>query len=347
MTPLGKLIAERIHAEGPMPLADYMALCLGHPELGYYMTRDPLGLGGDFITAPEISQVFGELIGAWLAAAWQQQGEKPFHLIELGPGRGTLMKDALRATKRVPGFHANATLHLVETSPVLRAAQALSLPNASPSWHAALDEVPTDRPWFVVANEFFDALPIAQYVNGANRHVAMKGEAFVFTDLPCDSILTPPYPTSGNAFWERSLASEAVLLRLAGHITAAGGAALIIDYAYTQGTSGDTLQAARRHAPCSPLEHQGEADITAHVDFLSLSTLAKRIGCTTQMLSQKAFLERMGIAARGAILLASATPPQAEAIRSGIARLTDADQMGELFKVLAVAPANFTPYPFA
>ncbi|MBN8532060.1 MAG: SAM-dependent methyltransferase [Alphaproteobacteria bacterium] len=342
MTPLAKFIAARIRAGGPMPLTEYMGLCLGHPEHGYYTTRDPLGLSGDFITAPEISQVFGELIGAWVAATWQEQGEKPFRLIELGPGRGTLMKDALRATLRVPGFHEQASLHLVEMSPVLRAAQSLSLAGGplTPSWHRDIEEIPDDLPWFVIANEFFDALPIAQYRQGTNRHVTVEGGNFAFIDLPCDAILAPPYPAAPEGIWERCLAGEAILARLAARIVATGGAALIIDYGYAGGTNGDTLQAVRRHMPCSPLEHQGEADLTAHVDFLALQTIAARAGCHTALLSQGAFLRHMGIDLRLDALHARTTPEQAAALKSGAMRLTEPNQMGELFKVLMLSNAS-------
>ena len=348
MTPLAERIAARIAATGPITLADYMALCLLDPRHGYYATRDPLGAAGDFTTAPEISQMFGELIGLALAQCWVDQGRPaPVTLAELGPGRGTLMADALRATARVPGFHEAASLHLVETSPLLRARQAQALPDAQ--FHDTVDTLP-DGPLFLIANEFFDALPIRQFVRDGSgwreRVVGLQADTLTFG-------LTEPAPiaalshrlddTDDGQIVETCPALEAIAHSLGGRIAAHGGAALLIDYG--DWTSlGDTLQALRAHQREDPLAHPGEADLTAHVDFEAIARAAAPAR-HTRLTPQGVFLERLGITDRAQAL---ARALDGEALTSHIAahrRLTHPAEMGDLFKVLGLYPDGAAPPP--
>jgi len=350
-TPLAEEIRTLIRAEGPLPVSRYMALCLGHPRHGYYMTRDPLGAAGDFTTAPEISQMFGELIGLWAVATWQQMGAPgPFRLIELGPGRGSLMADALRAAQIMPSFGAAAQVHLVEISPVLRELQQARLAGSAPvSWHDRLAAVPPG-PSLVIANEFFDALPIDQYVRTADgwheRRVGLDAEGRLAFGLdprpsPVAAAFAPPQPAPeevpAGAVLERLDSGPALGLsrRLAAH----GGAALIIDYGHAGGF-GDTLQALTRHAFADPLEAPGEADLTAHVDFAALARIARAQGLGAYgPLAQGGFLARLGLAQRAERLMRASDPATQEAIAQAVMRLagTEKGQMGELFKVLALA----------
>lgn len=338
MSRLAEIIRSQIRAAGPMSVADYMALCLTHPEHGYYATRDPFGAAGDFITAPEVSQMFGEMVGLWLAQAWIEAGTPaPFRLVELGPGRGTAMADALRAARAAPGFAEAADLWLVETSPTLRAAQAKRLPGAR--WAARIEEVP-EGPLLLFANEFFDALPVHQYVatpeGWREKRVTLKG-----TQLGWG--LTAPLPGGPEAVpgdWrEESPAAEAVAGEIARRIGGHGGAALIVDYGYrgAERPPGFTLQAVRGHARADPLEAPGEADLTWLIDFDRLGGALAPLAtaCTTQ----RDFLARLGIGAR-AERLAQARPEQADAIADALERLTGPGEMGTLFKVLAAWPAG-------
>jgi SAM-dependent MidA family methyltransferase len=339
-SPLADRLAALIAATGPMPVQRWMAECLAH----YYATRDPLGRGGDFTTAPEISQVFGELIGLWCADLWLRAGAPDrFRLVELGPGRGTLMADLLRATARVPGFHAAAQVHLVETSPALRSEQAKRVRHAE--WHPSLDDVPDDAPMLLVANEFFDALPIRQLVRTdrgwRERMVGHDGERFVA--LAGGVVLDALIPVAlraapQGATVELAPAGESIAAAIADRLLRSGGAALIVDYGYTGPAIGDTLQAVRAHAHADPLADPGEADLTAHVDFGALARAAAGVRAHGPV-GQGALLRALGIEARVAALAARATPAQAEQLRSGAARLTDATAMGDLFRALAlVAP---------
>ncbi|GIX12722.1 MAG: ATP synthase subunit beta [Paracoccaceae bacterium] len=342
---LTEIIARRIAAEGPMPLSEYMALCLGHPRHGYYMTRDPLGPRGDFTTAPEISQMFGEVIGLALAQAWLDRGSpSPFCLAELGPGRGTLMADILRATARVPGFHDAMRLVLVETSPQLRAAQARTLAGRRVDWADSPDGLP-DLPLFLVANEFFDALPIRQYHRTAEgwreRVIALDQGRLV-------AALSPPVPLGIDAppgtVLETSPPGEAIAEALGARLVRHGGLALIIDYGEWEGT-GDTFQAVSGHGFADPLERPGEADLTAHVQFGALAMAAAdgaaaaggRVAAGFR--EQGAWLVALGIGQRAAAL-ARARPDAADAIADALERLTHPDQMGTLFKVLALTRAG-------
>ena len=348
---LAAALTARIAATGPISLADYMAEALLHPAHGYYTTRDPLGRAGDFTTAPEISQMFGELLGLCLAQAWLDQGAPGrIALAELGPGRGTLMADALRATKGVPGFHEALSLWLVEASPVLRARQAEALVAHAPRHVAQVDELPEDRPLFLIANEFFDALPIRQFQRGATgwaeRLVGLR-----------DGVLAPglgpegPQPalahrladTRPGEVVEVCPAAGPIMAAIGTRIAARGGAALIVDYGDWR-SLGDTLQALRGHAPADPFAEPGSADLTAHVDFEALARAAAPARATA-MQTQVVFLERLGIAARTQAL---ARGLSGEALTSHIAahrRLTHPQEMGTLFKVLGVHPPGASPPP--
>jgi NADH dehydrogenase [ubiquinone] 1 alpha subcomplex assembly factor 7 len=342
---LERAIAEAIRREGPLPVARFMSLALHHPTCGYYSGRDPLGPRGDFVTAPELSQAFGEVIGAWLAQAWLDLGRPaPFRLVELGPGRGTLLADALRATRTIAGFHDALRLHLVETSERLRQAQAARVAEFAPTWHARLGEVPSG-PLLLIANEFFDALPVHQLtvtVQGwVERCVALdRGGKLVFrpadrrSPLGADLPEAPPGTVAEVSPARNELARE-VGRRIAEH----GGVALVIDYgAWAEGPTGDTLQATRAHAPCDPLDAPGSADLTTHVDFRALAGAAAEGGASVYgPVPQGTFLTTLGIHLRTAKLIERATPEQQRALRAALFRLTDASAMGELFKVLVLA----------
>ena len=301
MTALADILIRRIAAAGPITLADYMAECLLHPQHGYYTTRDPLGAGGDFTTAPEISQMFGELIGLCLAQAWMDQGApSAIALAELGPGRGTLMADLWRATAAVPGFHAAARVHLVEASPTLRAQQAQRVPQAT--WHDTLETLPDDRALFLVANEFFDALPIRQFRRAGARWretvVGLRDGALTLgqsdpVDLP--GWAGPLADTPDGGVVELCPAARPVMQAISARISAHGGAALIIDYG-DWGSRGDTFQALRGHAFADPLAEPGQADLTAHVDFRALALATD--GLTGGAVTQGALLNALGIQQR-------------------------------------------------
>lgn len=339
MTPLEREIIERIGRDGPMPVDAYMRLCLAHPEHGYYRTREAVGAGGDFITAPEISQVFGELIGLWAAEVWNaMQQPSAVRLVELGPGRGTLMADALRAIgKAAPAFRAALHVHLVEINPALRRQQDRALPDAAPHWHDDIANVP-DGPAIVIANEYFDALPVRQLVRTADgwreRVVTRDGAGLRFAQgAAVDHNAEAPAGTVVELAPERAAQAQAIARRLARQ----RGAALIIDYGSFVPGTGDTLQAVRAHRKVPPLEQPGTADLTTHVDFAGLAEAARAAGALAHgPIPQGVFLNRLGVMARAAMLMRAATPAQSAAIAGAIARLIEPDQMGTLFKVLAV-----------
>ncbi|MET3353808.1 UNVERIFIED_ORG: NADH dehydrogenase [ubiquinone] 1 alpha subcomplex assembly factor 7 [Xanthobacter viscosus] len=348
-TPLAQDIAALIAAEGPMPLSRYMALCLGHPRHGYYMTRDPLGTRGDFTTAPEISQMFGELLGLWAVAQWQAMGSPAaFALVELGPGRGTLMADALRAARLVPDFGAAARIHLVETSPVLRAAQARTLAAYADhvAWHDRMEEVPAG-PALVLANEFFDALPIDQYVfrsgHWHERRVGLDDEGRLVLGLdPAPSRVAPAFaallpPPAEGAVLEHLESGPARVL--SARLNTQGGAALIIDYGHAGGY-GDTFQALEQHRFADPLSAPGNADLTAHVDFAALARIGREAGLRAfGPLEQRAFLARLGLAQRAERLKRDAPAEVRASVDAAARRLAGdgAREMGRLFKVLVLA----------
>jgi SAM-dependent MidA family methyltransferase len=342
MTALLARLTARIRATGPITLADYMAEALGH----YYATRDPLGRAGDFTTAPEISQMFGELLGLCLAQAWLDQGAPtPVTLAELGPGRGTLMADALRATARVPGFAP--TVHLVETSPSLRAAQARLLPQAT--WHDTVATLP-ESPLLLIANEFLDALPIRQFVRAGQmwqeRMIGLSGDTLTFglaPPAPVPALADRMADTHDGDIVEHCPALAPIVSEIARRIATHGGAALFVDYGDWR-SRGDTLQALRKHAYADPLTAPGDADLTAHVDFESIARAAAPARVSA-MTTQSALLRALGIDTRAAILARNLTGPALESHRAALHRLTDPAQMGHLFKAIAIHPPNAPPPP--
>ncbi|MDX5351145.1 MAG: SAM-dependent methyltransferase [Paracoccaceae bacterium] len=346
MTPLAQLLAERIREGGPITVADYMAECLLHPVYGYYTTRDPFGVRGDFTTAPEISQMFGEMVGLALAQSWLDQGAPaPFTLAELGPGRGTLMADILRATRGVPGFHAAARVVLVEASPHLRAVQARTLAPQSVDWLDRAEDLP-DRPTFLIANEFLDALPIRQFIlspeGWRERLVGLEGGALAFgLSAPLPQVPdTPAFRTARPGdLVEHCAPAQAAVAAALRPILRHGGLALFIDYGDWR-SRGDTLQALRAHAFDPPLAHPGQADLTAHVDFEPLAALAPAHSYSTQ----GQFLLRLGIQARADRLARNLAGAALESHQAALARLTHPQEMGSLFKVLALTRAS-VPLP--
>jgi len=357
MTPLEAEIRTRIAADGPMKVAAYMELCTTDTRHGYYTTRDPFGARGDFVTAPEISQMFGELIGLWALSVWQIMGERPaLHLFELGPGRGTLMADALRATRIMPAFTRALRVHLIEASPVLREIQQKTLSgfDVPIAWEGSEFDPPSERS-IIIANEFFDALPVNQAVKveggWRERMVTQDGDRLVFTMgsetmWRVDEALPPGLRGAplGSVFEWRS---DTVIRRVARH-AARWGAALIIDYGHVETGIGDTLQAMSRHRFADPLDRPGEIDLTAHVDFQVLRERAAIEGVRVQgPVSQGNFLRRLGIVERADRLKASATARQAAAIDAALARLTGDGPtgMGEMFKVMAMSHPRLPVLP--
>lgn len=352
---LPELIDMQIRTTGPMSIATYMGLCLTHPRQGYYKGADPLGATGDFVTAPEISQMFGELVGFFFVNVWQQMGSpKAFTLLELGPGRGTLMADMLRVACRAEGFRDALDLRLFETNPSLIAEQNARLEAYGPKWIDAFDKV-GEGPLLVVANEFYDALPIRQFVRGEQGwHERMVGltdgkRAFGLSPTPIPNSAMPESIASAgvNEVLEVGLASGEVTARLARTISTQGGALLAIDYGYGMTQTGETLQGVRRHAYADVLETPGETDLSAHVDFEAIGSVAAKAGLAVQpLLTQGQFLTRMGINDR-AKALSAANPGSAADIAGAKARLVSPDQMGELFKVFCAASPGLMPPGFS
>nr|WP_246849284.1 SAM-dependent methyltransferase [Rubellimicrobium arenae] len=325
-----------------MTVAEYMGDCLLHPRYGYYATRDPLGASGDFTTSPEISQMFGELLGLCLAQAWLDQGApSPVLLAEIGPGRGTLMADVLRATRRVPGFHAALSVHLVEASPVLRAEQARRVPGAR--WHDRIEELP-EGPLLLLANEFFDALPIRQFLRvpmgWAERVVGLAGDRLAWGLRPLGPVpaLEPRLAdTRDGEVVELCPALPGLVAEIGRRIATHGGAAVIVDYGDWR-LSGDTFQAVARHAHADPLEAPGEADLTAHVDFATVAQAAAPARATP-MVTQGDLLLRLGIAQRAEALAQNLEGDRLTSHLAALRRLTHAEEMGTLFKAIGLYPA--------
>ncbi|HTV35499.1 MAG TPA: SAM-dependent methyltransferase [Xanthobacteraceae bacterium] len=357
-SPLEQEIRRLIGVAGPMPIAEYMRLCQSHPQYGYYTNRDPLGARGDFITAPEISQMFGELVGLWLAAVWREMGApENVRLIELGPGRATMLIDALRAAKTVPGFYAAIVLHLVEINPALQKIQERRLdPLGVPMlWHAALEDVPPG-PALIVANEFIDALPVHQAVKHADgwheRVVTIGPDGALTIDIARDPL---PYFDStlprglrqspdGSIYEWRA---DTTALQI-GRRVRENGAALIIDYGHAWYGLGETLQAVSDHAYTDPLSSPGEVDLTAHVDFEALALSAESMGGRAHgPVAQRDWLRRLGIDQRAAALKAHAPYDKAIEIDQALSRLTasGAKGMGELCKILAIADPKLKSLP--
>ncbi|PZR00660.1 MAG: methyltransferase [Cereibacter sphaeroides] len=350
MTPLADLLIRRISATGPITIADYMAECLLHPQHGYYTTRDPFGQAGDFTTAPEISQMFGEMLGLCIAQSWLGQGAPdPFTLAELGPGRGTLMADALRATARVPGFHAAARVTLVEASPRLRARQRETLGEHPVTWTDDVTHLP-EAPLFLIANEFFDALPIRQFIRRSagwqERMVGVTEGRLAFglsAPTPLDALQSRLTDTAPGDMVETCAPATAIAADIAGIITRNGGVALLLDYGDAR-SRGDTLQALKSHAFTDPLVEPGQADLTAHVDFGALAQAAAPCPAT-RMTPQGILLERLGITARAQTLAQRLTGPALDAHVAAHRRLTHPSEMGQLFKALAFYAPGAPPPP--
>ena len=333
---LAEIFRRLIATTGPISLAHYMA----EANARYYAGADPLGAGGDFVTAPEISQLFGELIGVWFADMWLRAGsEVPVHYVELGPGRGTLARDALRAMKR---FGLEPQVHLVETSAALRKLQLAAVPAAQ--FHPDLTNVPFEGPILLVANEFLDALPVRQLIctHGGWREVMVTVECGRFVGAPGSTPMDAALPEerrrqAEGTLIETSPAQAAIVHEVAGRLAEQGGAALFVDYGHVEPRTGSTFQAVRRHEKVDPFENPGTADLTAHVDFASLAQVAKARGARwLGTVSQGDWLRALGIEARSEALARSA-PQHREALDSAMHRLIEADQMGELFKVMALA----------
>ncbi len=332
---MDEILKNLIREKGPIDIAEFMGLALGHPAHGYYMKGDPFGARGDFTTAPEISQMFGEMVAAWIMDVWQQMGSPVFTLLECGPGRGTLMADIMRATKNVPGFYDSAKVHLLEISPALRAMQAAALENYAPEWHVNLETLP-DRPMIVVANEFLDALPVRQLIHTADgwkeRVVGIANGNFAFDtkELPFNL----PVDAAEGAIFEISPVRSQFVTDL---VKKLNGAALIIDYGHSESGIGDTLQALKSHKYISPLEEVGNADLTTHVDFHAVKLAAEAAGAEVSgPVEQGAFLKDLGIGQRAEILTLRATPAQKFDIEKALQRLVDPSQMGSLFKVMGL-----------
>lgn len=344
MTPLEKIIGEIIAAEGPMPIDRYMGLCLGHPLHGYYMGRDPFGEQGDFMTAPEISQIFGELIGVWCAAAWDAMGKPAqFNLVELGPGRGTLMADILNAAKVMKGFREAAHIHLVEMSPTLSKLQKEKLGN-DVTWHESIASVP-DGPLLLVANEFFDAIPIRQFEKRhgkwLERCVGAEGMGF----LP--AALDNAQGANGDVI-EFAPQRLEIAKDIGQRLAKQKGCALVIDYGHLNTAPGDTLQAVRAHEYVAITDQPGESDITSHVDFEALAKAFIQGGAVVYpAITQRAFLLAMGLEQRTAILSSKANANSSNILARTVERLAGEREMGNLFKVMAATSADLPmPYPF-
>jgi SAM-dependent MidA family methyltransferase len=354
-SPLQAELRKLIKSSGPMPVWRYMALCLTHPRHGYYAARDPLGREGDFTTAPEISQMFGELLGLWVASVWKAIGSPPvLRLIELGPGRGTMMADALRALRVLPPLYQSLSVHLVEINPVLRDKQKSTLTGVrNIAWHERLDEVP-DGPSVILANEYFDVLPIHQVVKREagwhERVVEIDGNGeLVFgtaaEPTPRFEALLPPLVRAAPVGAVFEWRPDAEIMRIATRVRDQGGAALIIDYGHLRSDVGDTFQAIARHSFTDPLKNPGQADITAHVDFQALARAAEDLGAQVHgPVPQGDFLKRLGIETRAVTLMAKTTPEISEDISGALKRLIGGGRggMGSMFKVLAVSEPRLT-----
>jgi SAM-dependent MidA family methyltransferase len=356
--PLETEIRRRITVAGPMPVMHYMSLCLTDPSLGYYVTNDPFGAAGDFTTAPEISQMFGELIGLWAGSVWRQMGSpQPIRLVELGPGRGSMMQDALRAAHVMPEFRAAIAVHFIEISPLLEQRQreflgSLGIPF---SWHQSLDEVP-DGPMIILANEFFDSLPVHQAVmcaDGWHERVIKIDEndklrfSIAREPIPLFEQLLPRGMRSqiGEIFEWRA---DQTALELGRRVKRSEGAALVIDYGHAKSASGETLQAVGKHQYADPLVAPGLVDLTAHVDFQALGEAAESMGARAYgPIDQGEFLRRLGIESRATALKNTAPPSKVMEIDRALTRLTGSGGrgMGQLFKAIGFGHPKLGPLP--
>jgi SAM-dependent MidA family methyltransferase len=349
-------IVALIEAQGPLSVAQFMTLALHDPQSGYYATRDPFGAGGDFTTAPEISQMFGEMLGLWCVQVWHDQGLKAPRLVELGPGRGTLMADMLRAMRVAPDLLADLEVVLVEASPVLAGIQRARLAASGlvPRWTRQFDGTLGDRPLLLVANEFFDALPLHQYVKteGGWRErmvTAENGElGFALAPMPLPPAMIPASRENApdGGVYETAPAAGALAEEIACIVTAHGGAALIVDYGYGEAAGfAETLQAVGGHRFADTLAEPGEDDLSAHVDFAALARAGRRGGAAVfGPATQGQFLARLGLVER-AEQLAKSNPASARELLAATDRLIGPDEMGTLFKALAFAPSSVAGVP--
>lgn len=349
-TPLADILKRRIAASGPITLSDYMAECLLHPDHGYYATRDPFGQKGDFITAPEISQMFGEMVGLALAQTWMDQGcPDNVVLAELGPGRGTLMADILRATRAVPDFHKRTSVHLVEASPTLRGIQRDTLKGYEVTWHDDVADIPAG-PLLLIANEFFDALPIRQFQRGKDgwheRLVTVDAHGKLSLGLAAETAFGDLEhrleDTREGDIVETCQPALAISTEIGRRITEHGGAAILIDYGDWH-SLGDTFQALSKQEFCDPFGAPGDADLTAHVDFEALAKASQTK--YSRLTPQGVFLERLGITQRAQSLAARMSGAALDAHIAAHRRLTHPEEMGNLFKVLALYPDGAAPPP--
>jgi NADH dehydrogenase [ubiquinone] 1 alpha subcomplex assembly factor 7 len=360
-SPLQAELKKLIASSGPMPVWRYMELCLTHPDYGYYVSRDPLGREGDFTTAPEVSQMFGELLGLWAASVWRAMDSPPaLRLIELGPGRGTMMADALRALRVLPPLYQALSIHLVEINPVLREKQKATLSGVrNVSWHDHIDDVPSGAS-VILANEYFDVLPVHQVVKreggwhertveiGADGQLGFGASP---EPMPRFEVLLPPLVRAAPIGAVFEWRPDAEIMKIATRVRDDGGAALIIDYGHLRSDAGDTFQAIARHSFTDPLKNPGQADVTAHVDFQALARAAEDLNARVHgPVSQGEFLKALGIEQRAATLMAKTTPEVSEDISGALKRLTEGGRggMGSMFKVVAISdPALETLAGFA
>lgn len=352
---LGEELEQMIRIEGPMPLDRFMALCLGHPVHGYYMSADRFGVKGDFITAPEVSQMFGEILGVWCVSCFEAMGRPPsLSLVELGPGRGTLMADILRAAKVAPDFLRAVSVELVETSPAMREAQrqSLQVQEVQISWHTRIEDV-AERPALFIANEFFDALPVRQLQKTeqgwAERSVGLRDGKLSIGLIPC----TPTLPawTASLRIGEIAEISPAglnIAHMISGRLARSPGAALIVDYGHVRSRPGGTLQSVRDHRPVDILSEPGESDLTAHVDFQALGSMLSSGGAQVfSPMTQRDFLLGMGLELRAQQLARIASETERREILAALDRLAGPDQMGNHFKMIAAASRDIpAPHPF-
>jgi NADH dehydrogenase [ubiquinone] 1 alpha subcomplex assembly factor 7 len=353
--PLLSEIKKLISSSGPMPVWRYMELCLLHPQYGYYISRDPLGREGDFTTAPEVSQMFGELLGLWAASVWKAIGSPGMlRLIELGPGRGTMMADALRALRVLPPLYQALHVHLVEINPVLREKQRTTLSGVRTiAWHNHIDEVP-DGPCIIFANEYFDALPVHQMVKretGWHERVVDLDEngTLIFGvesgPTPRFEVLLPPLVRAAPVGAVFEWRPDTEIMKLARRVRDQDGAALIVDYGHMRSDAGDTFQAIARHSYTDPLKAPGQADLTAHVDFHAMARAAEDLGARVHgPVTQGEFLKQLGIETRAVSLMSKASHEVSEDIARALKRLIGGgrDGMGSMFKVLGISHPNLT-----